>query len=132
MFEESLFYDLLLTDNRYMYMIDKSAQAALITAVVCELLRQVFVQFQGIAEPGCWSWVLAITACGRRFLSNSSKRKAALNPPDILISKQVLLPLGMHYKQKVLISGCLNHDFHDQVFACIRSERAFWFCSMHT
>jgi len=80
---------LLFTDSRYMYTIDKNAQAALITAVVCELLRQFTFRYlydftgydilRGIAELGRWSWVLAITAYGRRFLNSRSKLMAYLS-----------------------------------------------------
>ncbi len=74
---------LLFTDGRYVAAIDKSARAALITAVMCELLRQFTFRYlyeytgydilRGIVELGRWSWVLAIAGYGRRFLNNKSR-----------------------------------------------------------
>jgi glucans biosynthesis protein C len=74
---------LLFTDSRYLNAIDKSAKAALITAVMCELLRQFTFRYlygytgydilRGIVELGRWSWVLAIAGYGRRFLNNRSR-----------------------------------------------------------
>lgn len=75
---------LLFTDSRYLQTMEKTAQAALVSAVVCELLRQfIFRYFYGTegydllrplaVELGRWSWVLAFVGYGQRFFNNNGK-----------------------------------------------------------
>lgn len=76
---------LLFTDDRYQQVIDKSAPAALTTALVCELMRQfIFPYLYGtagyeitmgiIVQLGRWTWVLAIAGYGHRYINYRSKQ----------------------------------------------------------